>query len=75
MTTDFRYYTKGYNRTRKDFMIYIRKVMIKWTSKKQKTVALSSTEAEYISAALFNLDMICLGIIVKDFGMECEGAT
>lgn len=40
-------------------------------SKKQLSVALSSTEAEYISAAVASQEVIWIRQLLKDFGLFC----
>ncbi|CAF2066949.1 unnamed protein product [Rotaria magnacalcarata] len=48
---------------------------ISWTSKKQQTVALSSTEAEYIALAHATKEAIWLRKLLKDLGQEQIGPT
>ncbi|KAJ0829337.1 putative RNA-directed DNA polymerase [Helianthus annuus] len=48
---------------------------ISWCSKKQATVALSSTEAEYISATSAACQCIWLSRILEDLGIKQENAT
>jgi hypothetical protein len=48
---------------------------ISWSSKKQGTVALSSTEAEYIAAALASQELIWLRQLLTDLDIPCTGAT
>ena len=44
--------------------------LVSWFSKKQKTVSLSTTEAEYISAALAYSQVIYMQQTLKDFGLK-----
>jgi len=48
---------------------------ISWSSKKQATVALSSTEAEYIAACSAAQEAIYLRALLKDMGEEQTGPT
>lgn len=48
---------------------------ILWASKKQSPVALSSTEAEYISAAHASQEVVWLRRLIVDFGIPCEDTT
>ena len=47
--------------------------MISWSSKKQPTVALSSTEAEYRSIALATCEATWLKILLADLSMQIHG--
>jgi hypothetical protein len=49
--------------------------VISWGSKKQNSIALSSTEAEYISATGATCQAIWLRRILEDLGMKQEAAT
>ena len=44
--------------------------LVSWLSKKQNTVSLSTTEAEYISAALACSQVIYMQQTLKDFGLN-----
>ena len=46
-----------------------------WASKKQKSVALSTTEAEYVSALIATSQAVWLRRIMQDFGEKQESAT
>ncbi|KAL5730821.1 hypothetical protein ACHQM5_003612 [Ranunculus cassubicifolius] len=48
--------------------------VVSWSSKKQETVAQSSAEAEYVSAALATSQAICLKRILKDLGEKKKKA-
>lgn len=48
---------------------------VSWSSKKKTTVALSSTEAEYISATAATCQAIWLRRMLDDLGLTQEGAT
>jgi hypothetical protein len=41
-----------------------------WVTKKQSTVALSSTEAEYVALASASTELIWLKRLLEDFGVE-----
>ena len=45
---------------------------ITWSSKKQPTVALSSTEAEYRGAAVAACDVAWLGKLLMDLGLQVD---
>ena len=45
---------------------------ISWSSKKQPTVALSSTEAEYRGATVAACEVVCLKRILKDMGVPIK---
>ncbi|KAM1349822.1 hypothetical protein EV1_003832 [Malus domestica] len=46
-----------------------------WASKKQKSVALSTAEAEYVSASIATSQVVWLRRIMQDFGEKQESAT
>ena len=48
---------------------------ISWASKKQSTVALSSTEAEYVAASLCVKEAIWLPALLRDLTSEQKGPT
>jgi hypothetical protein len=48
---------------------------VSYTSKEQPTVALSSTEAEYMSACAATQEAIYLRVLLKDLGYEQNGPT
>jgi len=50
-------------------------VPVSWSSKKQVSVALSSTEAEYISAAYASQEAVWLRQLLTDLGMSLAQAT
>ena len=45
---------------------------ISWSSKKQPTIALSSTEAEYRGAAVVACEAVWLKCILKDLGVPMK---
>ncbi|KAH9681306.1 hypothetical protein KPL71_026926 [Citrus sinensis] len=49
--------------------------VISWSSRKQKSVALSSTEAEYIAATESACEAVWLGRILKDLQFNQDAAT
>lgn len=46
-----------------------------WSSRKQSTVSLSSTEAEYVALAEGTCEAIWLRNLLADMGLRCDGAT
>jgi hypothetical protein len=65
-------------RSRSGFIISYANCHIIWTSKLQTTIALSSTEAEYVSLSLALRDVIPLMGLVKEmqaFGFDCHAAA
>ena len=51
------------------------KGVVSWLSKKQATVALSTTEAEYIALSVATQEAIRLRRLLTDIGMPLEGPT
>ena len=49
--------------------------IISWMSKKQTTVALSSTEAEYVTASLATQEVIWLRALLRDLNFEQTNET
>ena len=49
--------------------------MISWNSRKQPTVALSSTEAEYLAVSSASQECIFLRGVLSDLGVVVKGAT
>ena len=49
--------------------------LITWTLKKQRTVALSSMEAEYMASSLATQEAMWLHTLLKELGFELEGLT
>lgn len=49
--------------------------VVSWSSKLQQTVALSTTEAEYMALAHAAKEAIWLRLLLSEFGIEQEGAT
>ena len=47
--------------------------VIRWSSRKQQTVALSSTEAEYMSISLASQECVYLLSLVKSLGLDLDG--
>ena len=48
---------------------------ISWSSRKQRTVAKSSTEAEYVALSLATQEAIWLRCLMKDFGKQTDAPT
>jgi hypothetical protein len=48
---------------------------VSWCSRKQQTVALSSTEAEYLAVSAATQEILFLRAILKDVGVSSQGAT
>lgn len=58
---------------RKSVTGYIFKIygsIVSWSTNRQPTIALSTTEAEYMAASYATCEAIWLGNILKDFGVE-----
>jgi hypothetical protein len=66
--TDDRKSTSGY-------VFKIGRGAVSWGSKKQATVSLSSTEAEYIAISEATKEAIWLRRLLIDFGAECKAPT
>ena len=67
-SSTIRHSTSGY-------VFLINKSPISWASKKQQTVAVSSTEAEYVATTLAAKKAIYLRRLLVDLGHPQEGAT
>ncbi|XP_031332907.1 secreted RxLR effector protein 161-like [Photinus pyralis] len=64
----------GGNTDRKSISGYMFQVLgstVSWTTKKQATVALSSTEAEYVALASAGTELIWPRGLLKDLGIDC----
>jgi hypothetical protein len=48
---------------------------VSWASKLQATVAFSTVEAEYMSAAFTTKEALWLRKLVNDLGLKCEGVS
>lgn len=48
---------------------------VSWTSRRQKLVTLSTTEAEYVAAAAAAKEAIWLRKLLSDLGCQCQSAT
>lgn len=66
----------GDKNDRKSVSGYVFKVfgnVVSWSSRKQSTVSLSSTEAEYVSLAQGACEAIWLRNLLHDLGIDCNG--
>ena len=59
-------------RSTSGFMFFLGSAAITWSSKKQPTVALSSTEAEYRGAAIATCEVAWLRKLLMDMGMHVD---
>lgn len=59
-----------YRRSTYGFCIFFCYNLISWTTKKQSTVARSSTESEYRALALVATEVIWLTMVLKDLGVD-----
>jgi hypothetical protein len=59
-------------RSTSDFMFSFGSVAITWSSKKQSTIALSSTEAEYRGAAMAACEVAWLRKLLGDLGLHVD---
>ena len=57
------------------FLFLLDKNAVSWSSRKQTSVALSSTEAVYVAAAHASQEVIWLRQLVKDLGESIEEPT
>ncbi|MCO5602135.1 hypothetical protein L7F22_056263 [Adiantum nelumboides] len=60
-------------RSTNGFMFSLGSAAIIWSRKKQPTVALSSTEAEYRGAAVTACEVAWLELLLGDLGIQCRG--
>lgn len=65
----------GTFRSTSGFVILINDSVINWSSRRQPTVALSSTEAEYIAASDTAREIIWWRALLKELGLEQHEAT
>ena len=56
-------------------IIYYRKCAIAWFSKTQKSISLSSAEAEYHGASLAAIEGLWVRDLLADFGLPQQGPT
>ena len=56
-------------------MFHLGSGAVTWSSKKQATTALSSSEAEYVAATSAACQGVWLRRLLADFNLEQEGAT
>uniref|UniRef100_H3G9W5 Reverse transcriptase Ty1/copia-type domain-containing protein n=1 Tax=Phytophthora ramorum TaxID=164328 RepID=H3G9W5_PHYRM len=57
------------------YVFFLNGSAISWKSKRQPTVATSSTEAEYMSLYSATQEAVWLRLLLKDMGYEDQGAT
>lgn len=57
------------------YVFQVHQATVSWTAQKQRTVALSSAEAEYISLSVAVKEAIWLRMLLKDFKKEFGGPT
>jgi hypothetical protein len=57
------------------FVFMLGGAAVSWSSKKQTSVALSSTEAEYIAAAHATKEVIWLRRLLTDLGLDLDSPT
>jgi hypothetical protein len=62
-------------RSTSGYMFTLGSVAISWSSKKQATVALSSTEAEYRGAAIATCEEVWIKRLLADLGEYIDGAV
>ena len=62
-------------KSRSGYLVLLNNSSIIWCSKIQQTVALSSTEAEYIALSLASRDVIWLRNLLRELGFAQESAT
>jgi hypothetical protein len=65
----------GDRRSTTGFVFKLAGAPISWTSKKQATVSLSTTEAEYMALAAAAQEVVWLRLLLKDLGHEQAGPT
>lgn len=57
------------------FLFKMGDTTVHWRTSKQNSVALSSCEAEFLSASEAGKDILWLRCILSDFDLECSEAT
>uniref|UniRef100_A0A5S6QJM5 Reverse transcriptase Ty1/copia-type domain-containing protein n=1 Tax=Trichuris muris TaxID=70415 RepID=A0A5S6QJM5_TRIMR len=57
------------------FVFQLGSSVVAWTSRKQSTVALSSTEAEYMAASCACRELLWLRVLLEDLGIPANGPT
>lgn len=57
------------------FMLQVYGNLVCWSTKKQSTVALSSTEAEYVALASAAAELVWLRNVLKDLNIDCDEPT
>lgn len=65
----------GDRKSQSGFVFQVYKSTVSWTAQKQKTVALSSAEAEFISLSGAVKEAIWLRMLLKDFQQDVDGPT
>ena len=59
-------------RSTSDFMFSLGSAAITWSNKKQPTIALSSTKAEYRGAAVAACEVAWLQMLLRDLGIQVQ---
>jgi hypothetical protein len=62
-------------RSRTGYVVYINSTPIIWVSKLQLSIALSSTEAEYISLSATARDVLWTRMLLQELGFQQKGPT
>lgn len=57
------------------YLFFLKQSLLSWLSRKQTTVALSTTEAEYVAATSAAQEAMWLRNLLVDFGIQQVGAT
>lgn len=57
------------------YVFFLANGAITWSSRRQKLVTLSTTEAEYVAASTATRELVWLQKLLSDIGCPCEGET